>query len=78
MSDDPNLVLGFWLCRGCIEQYRLPPSIALLDDPAFPAEVPAGELGQPICGACFEDWRAVHGEALVGPRYARFAGHTAE
>jgi len=75
LRDDPTPVFAVWLCRGCIEQYRLPPSVAVLDDPAFPPDeqVPVGELALPICGACFEEWRTAHGEAVAGPRYTPFA-----
>jgi hypothetical protein len=74
LSDDPKPVFAVWLCRACIEQYRLPPSVAVLDDPAFPPDehVPVGELALPICGACFEEWRAKHGGAVVGPYYTPF------
>src|SRR5262245_37352209 len=75
LSDDAKPVFSTWLCRGCIERFRLPPSVAVLDDPEFPPDdqLPAGELALPICGACFEEWRAIHGGKVVGPRYTPIA-----
>lgn len=75
LSDDPSPMFVTWLCRGCIEQYRIPPSGAIIDDPAFPPEeqVPVSELALGICVACFEEWRTAHGEAIVGPRHTPFA-----
>jgi hypothetical protein len=59
LSTDDSPSLGAWLCRGCVEQYRLPPSVAVLDDPAFPVDL--SDLFHSVCGACFEEWRQAHG-----------------
>jgi hypothetical protein len=78
LRDDPKLAFGLWLCCGCIERHRLPPSVAILDE-AFPhgEQIPVGELALPICGACFEEWRAVHGGAVVGPSYTPLGSQSA-
>src|SRR5262249_21127364 len=66
-TDDPSQSpFGAWICRECISRHRLPSSVALLDDPAFPQDVSPSTFMVPICPSCFDQWRTAHGDGITG------------